>query len=134
MTVSEAGRRRSQWLRGVLDLCLLAVIADEPAYGYEMAQRLAAAGLDAVAEGSIYPALGRLQREGLVESYLVESEGGPARKYYRLTKDGRAALSAWSREWAQLTDGIHAVLSRVTKTTQALVTSDGGETKEGDTA
>ncbi|WP_084264837.1 PadR family transcriptional regulator [Actinomadura macra] len=132
MTVSDTGRRRSQWLRGVLDLCLLAVIADEPAYGYEMAQRLAAAGLDAVAEGSIYPALGRLQREDLVESYLVESDGGPARKYYRPTEDGRAALAAWSREWALLTDGIHAVLARVTEPTRTLVPGDGGGTREGE--
>ncbi|MES9535951.1 PadR family transcriptional regulator [Spirillospora sp. NPDC049024] len=110
MTV-DVDRRRSQWLRGVLDLCLLAVLADEPAYGYEMVQRLAAAGLDAVAEGSIYPALGRLQREGLVESYLVESAGGPARKYYRPTEDGAGALAVWSREWGLLAEGVSAVLA-----------------------
>ncbi|WP_051712493.1 PadR family transcriptional regulator [Spirillospora albida] len=119
MGVPDQGRRRSQWLRGVLDLCLLAVVADEPAYGYEMVQRLAAAGLDAVAEGSIYPALGRLQREGLVESYLVEGGTGPARKYYRPTEDGHAALDAWSREWTQLTDGVSAVLRRT-------IVADGG--------
>lgn len=112
MTV-DGGRRRSQWLRGVLDLCLLAVVADEPAYGYEMTQRLDAVGLDAVAGGSIYPALGRLQREGLVESYLVPSGEGPARKYYRPTELGRSALDEWSREWTRLTGGVAAVLDRV---------------------
>ncbi|MFC9969740.1 PadR family transcriptional regulator [Spirillospora sp. NPDC127200] len=107
-----AARRRSQWLRGVLDLCLLAVNADEPAYGYEMAQRLSAAGLDAVAEGSVYPALGRLQRDGLLETYLVDGGGGPARKYYRLTEAGHAALADWSREWGHLVAGVTAVLAR----------------------
>ncbi|WP_067484101.1 PadR family transcriptional regulator [Actinomadura hibisca] len=109
----ETIRRRSQWLRGVLDLCLLAVNADEPAYGYEMTQRLAAAGLDAVAEGSIYPALGRLQRDGLLETYLVNGGGGPPRKYYRPTGAGRKALADWSSEWEQLVDGVAAVLARV---------------------
>ncbi|WP_084263498.1 PadR family transcriptional regulator [Actinomadura formosensis] len=109
--MTDMARRRSQWLRGVLDLCLLAVVAEEPAYGYEMVQRLAAAGLDAVAEGSIYPALGRLQREGLVESYLVESGGGPARKYYRPTPEGACALAVWSREWGLLAEGVSAVLA-----------------------
>ncbi|MUN36941.1 PadR family transcriptional regulator [Actinomadura litoris] len=132
MTVSDAGRRRSQWLRGALDLCLLAVVADAPAYGYEMVQRLRAAGLDAVAEGSIYPALGRLQREGLVESYLVEGDGGPARKYYRPTGEGRAALTAWSREWALLTDGVQAVLARVAEPARTLVPGDGGGAREGE--
>ncbi|WP_067813831.1 PadR family transcriptional regulator [Actinomadura kijaniata] len=114
MTVADgAARRRSQWLRGVLDLCLLAVNAEEPAYGYEMTQRLAAAGLESVAEGSIYPALGRLQRDGLLETYLVDGGGGPARKYYRLTEAGRAALTEWSREWGQLVGGVAAVLARV---------------------
>src|SRR4051812_15106445 len=110
MTPTDAGRRKSQWLRGLLDLCLLAVIGEEPAYGYAMTQRLAASGLDAVAEGSIYPALGRLQRDALVESYLVESDGGPARKYYRLTERGRDALADWTAEWAQLAGGVAAVL------------------------
>ncbi|MGK5550991.1 PadR family transcriptional regulator [Actinomadura kijaniata] len=113
IATDEGARRRSQWLRGVLDLCLLAVNAEEPAYGYEMAQRLAAAGLDAVAEGSIYPALGRLQREGLLETYLVEGGSGPARKYYRPTPAGHAALADWTREWERLVGGVTAVLSHV---------------------
>ena len=56
--------RRSQMLRGVLDLCLLAVLDEGPAYGYEMTKRLRDRGLASVGEGSIYPLLGRLEREG----------------------------------------------------------------------
>ena len=80
--------RRSQLLRGVLDLCLLAVMEEGPAYGYEMTKRLRARGLSIVGEGSIYPLLGRLEREGLVETYRAASNGGPPRKYYRPSARG----------------------------------------------
>ena len=65
-------------LRGVLDLCLLAVMEEGPAYGYDMTKRLRARGLSIVGEGSIYPLLGRLEREGLVGTYRAASEGRPA--------------------------------------------------------
>src|SRR5688500_4739386 len=91
--------RRSQLLRGVLDLCLLAVVEEEPAYGYEMTKRLRARGLSTVGEGSIYPLLGRLERDGLVDTYRAASNGGPPRKYYRLTDDGQRALAAGLSEW-----------------------------------
>ena len=82
--------RRSQMLRGVLDLCLLAVVVDEPAYGYEMTRRLRERGLSTVGEGSIYPLLGRLERDGLVATHRAASDGGPPRKYYRASPSGRA--------------------------------------------
>ncbi|MHB8060193.1 MAG: PadR family transcriptional regulator [Gaiellaceae bacterium] len=103
--------RTSQLLRGVLDVCLLAVLVDEPAYGYEMTRRLAARGLDVVGEGSIYPVLGRLERGGLVEPFQQPSDGGPPRKYYRVTPQGRSALERWSKEWNQTRSSIDAVLS-----------------------
>ena len=86
--------RRTQLLRGVLDLCLLAVMQEGPAYGYEMTKRLRARGLSIVGEGSIYPLLGRLEREGLVETYRAASDGGPPRKYYRPSDEGHRALTA----------------------------------------
>ena len=70
--------RRSQLLRGVLDLCLLAVMGDGPAYGYEMTKRLRARGLSIVGEGSIYPLLGRLERDGLVETVEPGEQRRPA--------------------------------------------------------
>src|SRR5437773_9966518 len=87
-------RRRTQLLRGVLDLCLLAVMQEGPAYGYEMTKRLRARGLSIVGEGSIYPLLGRLEREGLVETHRAASDdGGPPRKDYRPSPLGQAALA-----------------------------------------
>jgi PadR family transcriptional regulator PadR len=105
--------RRSQLLRGVLDLCLLAVMEDGPAYGYEMTKRLRARGLSVVGEGSIYPLLGRLERDGLVETYRAASDGGPPRKYYRPSSAGRAALALGVSEWRASRDAVDAVLAPI---------------------
>jgi PadR family transcriptional regulator len=105
--------RRSQLLRGVLDLCLLAVVEDKPAYGYEMTKRLRVRGLSIVGEGSIYPLLGRLERDGLVDTYRAASNGGPPRKYYRLTDGGRRVLAAGVSEWQAARDAVDAVLGLV---------------------
>ena len=109
---SEDGRR-SQLLRGVLDLCLLAVVEEEPAYGYEMTKRLRARGLSIVGEGSIYPLLGRLERNGLVETHRAASNGGPPRKYYRASRKGKRALAAGVSEWRAARDAVDAALGLV---------------------
>lgn len=106
-------RRRTQLLRGVLDLCLLAVIEEGPAYGYEMTKRLRARGLAIVGEGSIYPLLGRLERDGLVDTYREASNGGPPRKYYRLSALGESELSAGVSEWRSARDSVDAVLAPI---------------------
>lgn len=111
--MAGSGSRRTQLLRGVLDLCLLAVIEDEPAYGYEMTKRLRARGLSIVGEGSIYPLLGRLERDGLVETYRAASNGGPPRKYYRASAEGQRALAAGVSDWRAARDALDAVLAPV---------------------
>jgi PadR family transcriptional regulator, regulatory protein PadR len=108
MAVSDG--RSTQMLRGVLDLCLLAVMAEGPAYGYEMTKRLRERGLGIVGEGSIYPLLARLDREGLVETERVTSNGGPPRKYYRPSTEGRRALADGIQEWRAARDALDAVL------------------------
>ena len=107
------GGRRTQLLRGVLDLCLLAVMGEGPAYGYEMTKRLAGRGLSIVGEGSIYPLLGRLERDGLVDTYRAASDGGPPRKYYRLSAGGKRALASGVSEWQTTRDAVDAVLGLV---------------------
>ena len=109
--MAAQSQRRTELLRGVLDLCLLAVIADEPAYGYEMTRRLRERGLARVGEGSIYPLLGRLERDGLVETYRSASNGGPPRKYYRPSSAGRDALATGIAEWRSARDAVDAVLA-----------------------
>ena len=113
----EIGGRRTQLLRGVLDLCLLAVMGEGPAYGYEMTKRLAARGLSIVGEGSIYPLLGRLERDGLVDTHRSASNGGPPRKYYKLSGRGRRALSAGVDEWRTTRDAVDAVLGLAAEVT-----------------
>jgi PadR family transcriptional regulator PadR len=105
--------RETQLLRGVLDLCLLAVMDEGPAYGYEMTKRLRARGLSLVGEGSIYPALGRLERSGLVATYRAGSNGGPPRKYYRPSDEGRRVLAAGVAEWRAARDALDALLDPV---------------------
>ncbi|HJR92735.1 MAG TPA: PadR family transcriptional regulator [Acidimicrobiia bacterium] len=102
--------RVSQLLKGVLDMCLLSIIREEPSYGYEMVNKLQDRGLRLVSEGSIYPLLSRLQKSGLVDGYLVQSSEGPARKYYRITDAGLIALDEWAGEWVNFRDGVQAVL------------------------
>jgi PadR family transcriptional regulator PadR len=108
--VIQGVERTSQMLKGVLDMCLLAIIAEEPSYGYEMARKLEDRGLSLVGEGSIYPLLSRLQRRGLIESYSEESAGGPPRKYYRIAESGRRHLGDWIGEWRTLSTGVDRVL------------------------
>jgi PadR family transcriptional regulator PadR len=105
-----ADARRSQLLRGVLDVCLLAVMGDGAAYGYEMTKRLRARGLSIVGEGSIYPVLGRLERDGLVETRRQASNGGPPRKYYSLSLEGKRALEEGIDEWKAARDAIDGAL------------------------
>ncbi len=100
-------------LKGSLDLLLLAVLDEGPAYGYEMTRRLRDRGLALVAEGSIYPLLGRLERDGLVETYRAASRGGPPRKYYRPSDAGRVALALGVSDWRAARDAIDAVLAPV---------------------
>lgn len=111
--MAVTGGRRSQLLRGVLDLCLLAVMDEGAAYGYEMTKRLAARGLSIVGEGSIYPLLGRLERDGLVDTRRAISNGGPPRKYYSLSRQGRRALAAGVSEWQATRDAVDSVLGQL---------------------
>jgi len=92
-------------------MCLLSLIDEEASYGYEMVSKLRERGLDLASEGSIYPLLSRLQKQGLIEGYLVQSSEGPARKYYRMSADGRRTLELWRTEWRDFATSVDAVLN-----------------------
>ncbi|MDQ1154324.1 PadR family transcriptional regulator [Brevundimonas sp. SORGH_AS_0993] len=98
-----------QLKKGVLGLCVLALLNRADSYAYEIASRLADA-ID-MGEGTIYPLMRRMQAEGQVETYLVESSSGPSRKYYRLTEAGRAALAAQTAEWSAFTKAVDAIVA-----------------------
>ncbi|WP_405529282.1 PadR family transcriptional regulator [Streptomyces avidinii] len=111
-------QRRSQLLRGVLDLCLLSLIAERPRYGFEFAQALADGGLDLVSDGSIYPLLARMERAGLVSSYRAPSpSGGAPRKYYRLTEAGHAELGGGRADWRAFAGPVGRILDVGTHST-----------------
>ena len=93
-------------------MCLLALLAQQPCYGYEIVQHLAQHGLDLVSEGSIYPLLSRLQQHGLIEGYLVPSRDGPRRKYYRLLPEGAKQLEQWQTEWQMFAQAVEHILKR----------------------
>ena len=96
----------------MLSLLLLQLLAEGESYGYEVVQRLHGVGLIDVLEGTVYPALARLEREGRVIARLVSSNSGPARKYYRPTPAGYHALRRGSEHWASLAAVVNAVLTR----------------------
>lgn len=98
-----------QLKKGVLGLCVLALLARADSYAYEIASRLSDA-ID-MGEGTIYPLMRRMQTDGLVETYLVESSSGPSRKYYRLSPAGRDALVAQSAEWTHFTRAVDAIVA-----------------------
>ena len=101
-----------QLLKGVLSLLLLRLLADRESYGYEVVQSLHQLGLSDISDGTVYPALARLERESRVSSRLVSSRSGPARKYYRPTEAGYAALTDGVSSWLSLAGVVTPVLSR----------------------
>jgi PadR family transcriptional regulator, regulatory protein PadR len=110
--MAENGAHDSQLLKGVLSLALLRLLAERESYGYELVTRLHELGLTEVQDGSVYPALGRLERDGQVTSRLVASSSGAARKYYRPSASGYAALAHTELAWRGLVRALEPILSR----------------------
>jgi PadR family transcriptional regulator, regulatory protein PadR len=111
MDSGAAHQHDPQLLKGVLGLILLRLLAEGESYGYELVTRVHEFGLVEVADGSIYPALTRLEREGHLASRLVASTSGPARKYYRLSESGRDALKSGTRAWLSLAELVTPLLT-----------------------
>ncbi len=108
----EKSMSQTQMMKGILDGCLLAIIKGKECYGYEMAERLSEYGFATVSEGTIYPLLLRMQREGLVTSVRKDSIAGPKRKYYSLTNEGQRALDEFLTRWDQLNRSVNAIIKK----------------------
>ena len=80
--------------KGLLEMCILTALEDRERYGYDLVKSLVGVPGLGITEGTVYPLLSRLRRHGLIASRLEESSGGPARKYYALTDDGREAIAS----------------------------------------
>jgi len=101
---------RTQLLKGVLDIAVLAILDEEPSYGYAILTRLEESGLHDVGDASVYGTLRRLEDVGHLRSQMVSSESGPPRRYFSLTPTGRAALEAGAVEWGELQDALATLL------------------------
>jgi PadR family transcriptional regulator PadR len=100
----------SQLLKGVLDLAVLAVLAERDSYGYEVLRQLRESGLPGVGDASVYGTLRRLYQAGALSSYVVPSDEGPHRKYYGLNDGGRALLARSAEAWFTVTDAVSTLL------------------------
>ncbi|NIK55105.1 PadR family transcriptional regulator [Kribbella shirazensis] len=100
----------SQLLKGVLDLAVLAVLRDADGYGYDVLRRLRAAGLEDVADASVYGTLRRLFQAGALTSYVQPSEEGPHRKYYGLNQTGHDLLKQSTKTWNHFADTMSVLL------------------------
>jgi len=100
-----------QLRKGVLEMCVLALLSRADGYAYDIASRLAED--IGMGEGTIYPLMRRMQGDGLVKTYLEESASGPSRKYYQLTKAGRTALAAQSAEWMSFAESVSNILADI---------------------
>ena len=103
---------KSDLPQGTLDLLILTIVALGPVHGYSIAQRLQQVSRDVVQvpQGSLYPALHRLENRGLLTADWSETESGRDAKFYRLTKKGRAQLDALTASWRRLTAAVGSVL------------------------
>jgi len=95
---ADRDRRITQLRKGILELAVMGVLYDERHYGYSLVRVLTEDGSISLKEGTIYPILARLDRDGLVRSEWVESDQGPPRKYYALTPSGRQLFDELSQE------------------------------------
>ena len=105
----------AQMRRGTLEYCVLALLAEEERYGFDLVRGLAEMDGMVTSEGTIYPLLGRLRRDGLVETTWQESPAGPPRRYYRLTESGRAALEGFRLEWRRFRDAVDHFVERTAR-------------------
>ncbi len=100
----ELENRITQLRKGILELAIMGALYHQSHYGYSLVRLMSRDGALSLKEGTIYPILSRLNREGLVNAHWVESSQGPPRKYYALTKDGRRQYEALIQEFEQLVD------------------------------
>lgn len=99
----------TQFKKGALELCVLSQLAQGDKYGYELTERIS--DQMSIASGTLYPILRKLKDEDYVTTYLVESESGPARKYYRLTDKGKQYQVDVKREWESFVEAVNRLLT-----------------------
>ena len=101
----------AQMRRGAIEYCVLALLRDGgEQYGFDLVRQLSAADELVTSEGTIYPLLTRLRREGLVETTWRESTQGPPRRYYRITRAGKESLDSFTDQWGRFSSAVNRIL------------------------
>lgn len=98
----------TQFKKGALELCVLSQLVRGDKYGYELTERIS--DLMSIASGTLYPILRKLKEENYVTTYLVESDSGPARKYYRLTDKGKEYQANVKQEWEEFVSAVNELI------------------------
>jgi PadR family transcriptional regulator, regulatory protein PadR len=111
MVPGSTDKMLAQMRRGAIEYCVLALLREQDRYGLELARALAEADGLVTSEGTVYPLLTRLHREGLIDATWEESPNGPPRRYYRITKDGRVALKTFCAQWDRFRTTVDAILA-----------------------
>lgn len=112
----------TQLMKGILEGCVLSVIARGETYGYEILSQLDSYGFEALGEGTLYPILTRLDKNGCISCRKAKSPLGPVRKYYSITEEGKERLAFFTDNYRKVTKSANAVLFGDT---------EGGEHYEG---
>ena len=110
MVPGSTDKMLAQMRRGAIEYCVLALLRDQDLYGLELTRKLTEADGLVTSEGTVYPLLTRLHREGLVEASWEESPSGPPRRYYRITKEGRGALKTFITQWERFRTTVDGLL------------------------
>lgn len=98
----------TQLKKGALEICVLSQLAKGDKYGYELTDNISKE--ISIATGTLYPILRKLKEDNYVETYLVESESGPARKYYHLTDEGHRYEQQVRTEWLEFVQAIERII------------------------
>ncbi|SMC25212.1 transcriptional regulator, PadR family [Clostridium acidisoli DSM 12555] len=98
----------TQLKKGILELCVLAVLDKKDCYGYELVNEISKS--IEISDGTIYPILRRLNKEGYFTTYLQESQEGPPRKYYRLTELGKSTKEELLKEWFDYVKEVNSIV------------------------
>lgn len=104
--------KETQMLKGLLEGCVLALIEQGAGeiYGYELVQRLKAAGFTTIVGGTVYPLLQKLEKNRLIEGELRKSPEGPDRKYFKLTALGAQNLAVFQDQWREMEEKVNRLL------------------------
>lgn len=101
----------AQLRKGVVEFCVLGLLSREAMYGWQLSERLVAAGMIA-SIGTLYPMLTRLRGQGLITSFDEASASGPVRKYYRLTESGETQLESFRSQWTPFAATVHHLVGK----------------------